>query len=225
MKQFKSVLAFGDSHTTGLELSGQKYLKQYFKNTISHKELDDITRHLAFPQHVADMLSVPCYNFGMSGCSNARNIRKLVKEIRKYPDSLVLFGWTTPTNTELYYPIDGGFVAHDEDMYLQLGTHWDTVPSTHNKNPFAGHMHFPDDCSIDDDLFIVEQICNNYALDYRHILSISAVTYKKEYESTKVMPGNFHNWCEERHKRLKWGHFPVEAHKDYAKLIVDSLSS
>jgi len=165
MKTIKSVLAFGDSTTSGLELHYPLNVfksRAYLKENVSIEELDTQGKLLTYPQKVADKLNVPCYNFAMSGGSNQRSIRLLVDALQKYPDSLVLFSWGRPDLVEIYKP-DGG-VGCDSDNYLQAGTgNFDSDMNTKWVEIYHYHNN------LEQQMFIVDALCKLYSADFLQI--------------------------------------------------------
>ena len=75
MKKFKSVLAFGDSHVAGCEILGSQLVKEYLTGNGPLEEMDSQTKPFSFPNQLADMLKIPCYNYALSGGSNERSLR------------------------------------------------------------------------------------------------------------------------------------------------------
>jgi len=165
MKTIKSVLAFGDSTTSGLELHYPLNVfksRAYIKENVSIEELDTPGKLLTYPQKVADKLNVPCYNFAMSGGSNQRSIRLLVDALQRYPDSLVLFSWGRPDLVEIYKP-DGG-VGCDSDNYLQAGTgNFDSDMNTKWVEIYHYHNN------LEQQMFIVDALCKIYSADFLQI--------------------------------------------------------
>ena len=63
MKQYKKVLAFGDSHTAGCELASVNTLEEYLQGTVTLEQADEPGKKLAYPQKLADLLGIPCENY------------------------------------------------------------------------------------------------------------------------------------------------------------------
>ena len=228
MKKFKSVLAFGDSHVAGCELSSKYTLDDYTSGKISIEEADNPGKELAFPKIVADTLNVPCFNFAMTGGSNSRSLRKLVESIQQYPNSLVLFGYTCTDRNEFYFPDKGLHLGKDSDDFLQVGTQWlGEMSKVKMTNPL-NDLYVKDVLRPYNNLknlsFIVDNICKLNAIDFRHI----PLFPEKFPEIDKVLnfegKTNYLDWCEsKKFIKLEYLHYGIDAHRELASLILNDL--
>ena len=224
MKKFKSVLAFGDSHVAGCELSDKLSLEDCLKNNILIEEADEPGKALAFPKIVADALGVPCYNYAMTGGSNARSLRLLAKAIQEHPNSLVLFGYTCTDRAEFYYPDRGTFLGRDKDNFMQVGVQWDIVGIKHPINDFfVNHIvRFYND--LEQVMFYSSCACEKYDSQIIHLPlfleNVPNIENLFDYEGHK----NYITWCDARgFKKLPYYHYDIEAHRALAQLILKSL--
>ena len=233
MKKFNSVLAFGDSHVAGCELSDISGLVKYLKGDVTLEEADAPGKKLAFPQIVADRLDVPCYNYSISGGSNTRSIRLLVKAIQEHPNSLVLFGYTSTDRTEFYYPKDGLYLGRDNDNFIQVGMQWygeiaKLIKSTKMKHPvndlFVNNLLYPYN-NINELMFIVDNLCTLNANKVFH-LPLFPEEIKVDDVDLFSFEGytNYVEWCEnKKFKQLLMLHYSQDAHKALAELIIKDL--
>jgi hypothetical protein len=224
MKTIKSVLAFGDSTTSGLELHYPLNVfksRAYLKENVSIEELDTPGKLLTYPQKVADKLNVPCYNFAMSGGSNQRSIRLLVDALQKYPDSLVLFSWGRPDLVEIYKP-DGG-VGCDSDNYLQAGTgNFDSDMNTKWVEIYHYHNN------LEQQMFIVDALCKIYSADFLQI-----PLYLKSTEPEYVPNTSNRLFFEDYSNAEDWAiakgctkldiHYAEDFHTALSELIISTL--
>jgi len=224
MKTIKSVLAFGDSTTSGLELHYPLNVfksRAYLKENVSIEELDTPGKLLTYPQKVADKLNVPCYNFAMSGGSNQRSIRLLVDALQKYPDSLVLFSWGRPDLVEIYKP-DGG-VGCDSDNYLQAGTgNFDSDMNTKWVEIYHYHNN------LEQQMFIVDALCKIYSADFLQI-----PLYLKSTEPEHVPNTSNRLFFEDYSNAEDWAiakgctkldiHYAEDFHTALSELIISTL--
>ncbi len=109
---------------SGTELDGRwpEYKNLLEDGKLSITEMDNLTKPLAFPSLIADELNVPCYNFAMSGGCNERSLRLLIDNIDKFPNALVLFGYTSHIRKEFYYPLKGNDLIKDDTDFVQVGS-------------------------------------------------------------------------------------------------------
>ena len=224
MKKFKSVLAFGDSHVAGCELSDRLGLEDCLKNNIPIEEADEDGKLLAFPKIVADALGLPCYNYAMTGGSNARSLRLLVKALQDHPDSLVLFGYTCTDRSEFYYPDPGKFLGRDKDNFIQVGVQWDIVGIKHPINDlFVKHIvRFYND--LEEVMFYSGCACNVYNSQIIHLPLFLERVPKIENIMDYEGHDNYISWCDTRRfKKLPYHHYDIEAHRALAQLILKSL--
>lgn len=224
MKKIKSVLAFGDSTTSGLELHYPLSVfksRAYLKEKVSIEELDVPGKLLTYPQKVADRLNVPCYNFAMSGGSNPRSIRLLVKALQEHPDSLVLFSWGRPDLVEIYCP-EGG-VGCDSDHFLQAGT--GNFDSEMNSKWVEIH-HYQN--NLEQLMFIVDALCKVHSADF---LQIPLYLKSTEPEYVPNTPNRL--FFEEYSNAEEWAiakgctkldiHYAEDFHIALADLIISTL--
>lgn len=224
MKTIKSVLAFGDSTTSGLELHYPLNVfksRAYIKEKVSIEELDTPGKLLTYPQKVADKLNVPCYNFAMSGGSNPRSIRLLVKALQQYPDSLVLFSWGRPDLVEIYCP-EGG-IGCDSDNYLQAGTgNFDS-----EMNSKWIEIHHPQN-NLEQQMFIVDALCRIHSADF---LQIPLYLKSTEPEYVPNTPNRlfFENYSTAEDWAISKGctkleiHYAEDFHSALSDLIINTL--
>lgn len=231
MKNYKSVLAFGDSHVAGCELLGDDLVNDYIKGSITLEYMDNQTKSFSFPKLVADSFNIPCYNYALSGGSNERSLRILPKALTDHPDSLVLFFYTEPHRKELYYPDRGNFYARDNTNYIQLGIQWSGNQYKNNlkhhpiNEHFIEHMLRINDTGVENALFYVDQACKNLSLNYFHIFGFSDIYNSIQHvDTSKIIFEDFGTWCmSQGHERLPLGHFNQEAHIAFSKLILSKL--
>ncbi len=227
MKYFRSVLAFGDSHVAGCELSNQYTFDDYTSGKVTLEEADEPGKKLAFPQLVANELKVPCYNYAMTGGSNSRSIRLLTTALQEHPNSLVLFGYTCTDRTEFYYPDKGNFLGRDKDNYIQVGMQW--------QGKVKGSMLHPiNDLYIDKILrpknnlaelmFIVDNLCTGWATDFLHIPLFPENIPESENLFTFEGHNSYCEWCEANgFQKLPFYHYGQEAHTMLAQLILKQI--
>ena len=229
MKYFRSVLAFGDSHVAGCELSDKYSFEDYTSGVVSLEEADLPGKALAFPQLVADGLNVPCYNYAMSGGSNDRSLRLLTSALQAHPNSLVLFGYTCTDRTEFYYPDEGTFLGRDKDNFIQVGLQWEGKVKGHMKHPindlFVDKILRPHN-NLNEMMFIVDNLCTGWATDFLHMPlfpeEIPSVDNVFDFEGH----GNYISWCKANgFTQLPFLHYGHEAHRALASLILKDLSS
>lgn len=227
VKKFNSVLAFGDSHVAGCELSNQYTFEDYTRGKITIEQADDSGKKSAFPQVVANKLNIPCYNYAMTGGSNARSLRLLIKALQEHPNSLVLFGYTCTDRTEFYYPDTGNFLGRDKDKFIQVGMQW--------KGKIDGAMAHPiNDLFVNEILrsynnlnelmFIVDNLCTGWATDFLHLPLFPEIIPKVDNVFKFEGRGNYVDWCEfKMYKKLPFYHYDQEAHNNLARLILEEL--
>jgi len=252
MKNFESVLAFGDSHTAGAEtIVNLEDLDLVLSGKKSQWEAEEITKSLAFPAKVAASLNIPCFNYAMSGGSNDRSIRLLSDALISHPNSLVLFCYTAGERREFYYPDKGNFLGRDNDDYLQLGIQWygDIKDKADEFACFASvNDYFVENIlrvnKTENSRFVnmmqyVELVCEKHALDYRHILLYPGlVTYNKtktwhSLDHTKILNlagftnegyGSYFEWAERYNfEKGPFHHYKEEAHLALSNKILETL--
>lgn len=240
MSIFKSLIAFGDSHVAGCELADLSLIKNYLDGTVTLEESDSNTKQFAFPQLVADKLNIPCYNYAISGGSNERSLRKLIKAVQDHPDSLVLFGYTSTDRKEFYYPDNGLFLGRDTDNFIQVGPQWEQTTENKafrifqsgsnrkihhpiNKQFIDKFLRYYD--NIDDIMFCVNAICKLHSKCIIHIPLYNSKFSNKENVLDFEKQNNYLQWCEfKRFKKMQLGHYGHEAHKELAELIYGSVA-
>lgn len=253
-KKFKSILVFGDSHFAGCELTPEEQLfEDYVMGKITIEEAEHRSKQLAFPAIVGQALDIPVYNFAMSGGSNDRGLRLLPEKLLEYPDSLVLFGWTTPDRTEFYYPEHDVVLGRDKDLFAQVGMQWYDWPLNETtakykitspiNNLYVDKFLFAsdNDIKITNQMFYVEMACKQLCSDYRHIFIFpDLITGKNldvfgQIDKSKILNcgqntnlgfGCYINHCENLgHAKLELGHFDRKAHEDFADLVLKDLDA
>jgi hypothetical protein len=223
VKNFKSVLAFGDSHVAGCELAGYGGLDDYLNGKMSLEELDAPGKEFAFPKIVADKLNIPCYNYAMSGGSNARSLRLLTQAVQDHPNSLVLFGYTCTDRTEFYYPDNGNFIGRDKDNFIQAGMQWQGFNMGHPVNDHYLEILRPYN-NLNQLAFIVDNICSMWAIDFLHLPLFQEELHEVENLFNFEGHRNYLNWCEANNfKKLPYQHYDHDAHSRLAKLILEQL--
>jgi hypothetical protein len=225
IRKFKSILAFGDSHIAGCELSHKLSITDCLKNNISIEEADEPGKQLAFPKIVADALGIPCYNYAMTGGSNARSLRLLVKALQEHPDSLVLFGYTCTDRSEFYYPDPGKFLGRDKDNFIQVGVQWDIVGIKHAINDlFVKHIvRFYND--LEEVMFYAQCASDSYNSQIIHLPlfleRVPKVDNVFNYEGYE----NYITWCQAKgFKQMPYYHYERAAHEALAELILAELA-
>jgi len=220
MKHFESVLAFGDSHVAGCELNNQYDLNDYLSGNITIEEADATGKELAFPKIVANYLGVPCYNYAMSGGSNARSLRLLTTAVQTHPNSLVLFGYTSTDRAEIYYPEKS--LGKDSDNFLQLGVQWEGVFKNYLNDFYIKHLHSYNNLS--QLMFCIDNICTGYAKDYLHLPLFPEQVPEVDNVFKFEGHSNYLNWCKYKgFKQLPHYHYGQEAHNALAELIIKEI--
>ena len=220
MKHFESVLAFGDSHVAGCELDNTYNLEDYLSGRITIEQADEYGKSLSYPKIVAEHLNIPCYNYAMSGGSNARSLRLLIKAVQTHPNSLVLFAYTSTDRSEMFYPPGG--LGCDADNFLQLGVQWNGVFDSPINDNYIKNLHPRN--NLEELMFCVDNICSGYATSYIHLPlfpeQIPDVDNVFKFEGH----GNYLDWCKAKgFKQLPHYHYEQAAHCELAKLIIKEL--
>lgn len=231
MRNFQSVLAFGDSHVAGCELSEYSLLDDYLTGKISIEQADAPGKEKAFPKKVADHIGVPCYNYAMTGGSNERSLRKLIEAVQQHPNSLVLFGYTCCDRREFYYPDYGTFLGRDQDNFLQVGLQWEGRISTVAKtieNPinkiFIDHLARPFS-NFRDLAFTVDSVCTLWANDFVHLPlfpeDVTGIDNLFDFQGCE----NYITWCNKnKFSRGPFLHYGEDAHTKLAELIIKEIA-
>ena len=232
MHRFNQLLAFGDSIVAGCEINldwGQHF-SLYLKGKVTLEEVDNQSKPFAFPALVADKLDIPCYNFALSGGSNDRSIRLLIREITKHPSSLVLFGYTCTDRKEFYYPDKGKFIGRDSDNFIQTGIQWERHKHEFGKIHHPINKTFVEEFSrpynnIRDVMFCVDSICKSHSATVIHI-----PIFKEELPNDikNILDfgnkTNFYEYCLNKGYQYteRW-HFEQLAHEDVGQLILNHI--
>lgn len=227
MKNYESILAFGDSHVAGCELlTNNSTYDMYLRGDISLEAADVPGKMLAFPAIVAKALGIPFYNYAMTGGSNQRSMRILGQALRNHPNSLVLFGYTSPDRNEFYYP-GKNLLGHDEDQYLQVGMQWygpieKDIKGTKLHNPindtYVKQFLHPHN-NIDSMAWLVDIACK----DVCHLMlnhTTSSFDNWFDFEGHT----NYKDWAEERNfTKMPYLHYGRDAHEALAQLILKDI--
>jgi hypothetical protein len=220
MKYFESVLAFGDSHVAGCELDNKYNLDDYLTGRITIEQADFSGKELSFPKIIADELGVPCYNYAMSGGSNSRSLRLLIQAVQQYPNSLVLFGYTSTDRAECYYPEES--LGKDADNFLQLGMQWEGIFKNPINDSYIKHLHPYN--NLKELMFCVDSICAGYAKDYLHLPLFPEQVPNVDNLFTFEGHNNYLSWCESNNfKQLPHFHYGQDAHHRLANLILKEI--
>lgn len=227
MKYFHSVLAFGDSHVAGCELSNQYTFEDYTSGKVTIEEADASGKELAFPQLVANRLKVPCYNYAMTGGSNTRSLRILTKALQDHPNSLVLFGYTCTDRTEFYYPDKGNFLGRDKDNFIQVGMQWKGKVENSMLHPI--NDLFVDKIlrahnNLNEMMFIVDNLCTGWATDFLHLPLFPETIPDVDNVFNFEGHSNYLDWCKAKEfKQLPFYHYGQDAHNALADLILKQI--
>jgi len=222
MKHFESVLAFGDSHVAGCELDIKYLLADYLNGLVTLEQADAPGKELAFPKIIADKLSIPCYNYAMSGGSNARSLRLLTQKIEQHPNSLVLFGYTSTDRSEMYYPLPS--LGKDADNFLQLGVQWNGVFKSDINDFYIKTLHPYN--NLAELMFCVDNICSGYSKDFLHLPLFPEKVPDVENLFKFDGHGNYLDWGKANgFKQLPHYHYGIDAHKALADSILKDLGA
>lgn len=223
MKNFTSVLAFGDSNVAGAELSN--YSKDdYVRGTAYIEDLDQPGKALAFPQIVADHFNVPCYNYALTGGSNTRSMRLLPQALKDHPNSLVLFGYTCTDRTEIYIPDSGFFRGRDKDNFLQVGMQWHNIGMNHILNDAYIKLFLREYNNLDQLAFYVENSCKIHAAAYIHIPLFPEEFPKVNNVIDFAGTACYLDWCKAQGFTTRPHlHYGQDAHQALANLIINQI--
>lgn len=223
MKIINKILAFGDSHVAGCELSSVHSLEDYLQGKISLEDADNEGKKFSFPQILANQLNVPCENYALTGSSNDRSLRKLVEKIES--NCLVIFGYTSPDRTEFYYPDDGLFLGRDNDNFIQAGVQWTGMIQNATRQSSMSHPFnelfvkkiLRSHNNIQQIYTCVNSICTAYNARVAH-LSMTDITY--QYMTKLDGFNNYLDWCKiNGFKQLPYLHYDHTAHIALADLL------
>lgn len=223
MKSYKKILAFGDSHVAGCELSSDNIFENYLAGKISLEDADSYGKQLAFPKKLEDLTGIPCENYALSGGCNQRSVRKLLESIDH--NCLILFGYTDCDRAEFYYPDDGLFLGRDNDLFIQTGIQWTgPIEKLYHKSkmqhPFNDyylkHIHR----SIDNiDYFFQQVTCIAYAYSC-DIIHLPMSTFIDQRMFDFDRQGNYLTWCKSNDfTQMPLLHYGEDAHQRLAELL------
>lgn len=143
------ILAFGDSNVVGDELGDRDFFSEWLslpdkdrsqgRGYRLRKYKDSVTKQYAFPATLGKLLGVPSYNFAMSGGSNPRSIRKLLEQVDRYKNALIIFGYSHYSRTEFYFPHYESMLK-DDDHFLQVNAH---NPDTKIEKFYLKEYYYP----------------------------------------------------------------------------------
>jgi len=223
MKEFQSVLAFGDSTVAGCELASglEKFRTRAYKTgAVSIEDVDAPGKLFAFPQIVANRFKIPCYNYSMTGSSNFRNLRLLTEAVQTHPNSLVLFGYTWTDRTEFYYP-DGG-IGCDRDKFFQAGP--DNF-DTHMNRKYL-EILYPYD-NLKTIMFLVESVCRTHAKYFLHLPLFNHKNLSQIPDVPNLInfgpSNNYENWAIENNFSRHEIHFGIDAHEAISEKIIQKI--
>jgi hypothetical protein len=225
-------LAFGDSNVAGCEAIPELdvYYEKLYQGRMTIHETDEFSKEYSFANIMAKKLEIPCYNFAMSGSSNARSLRILIKEILNYPNSLVLFGYTCTDRNEFFYPDSGYFYSRDSDFFIQTGMQWASIDPEINKqfNPinsvYIEKILRPYN-NLREIMFCVDAICRLYSDGLIHI-PIFEEKIPKEFKNPFSFEGfdNYRSWAKSKGYNLTAnGHYDYKTNIALATLLMKFL--
>lgn len=228
MQKFRKVLAFGDSHVAGCELSDVHSLDEYLQGLITLEEADASGKQFAFPQLLADSLGIDCDNYAMTGSSNERSMRKLAEHVE--PECLIIFGYTSPDRREFYYPDNGLYLGRDQDNFIQAGIQWTGSIQQHTAQTRMLHPfndYFVKDIlrSYDNTKTVfkyVDSLCSVNRCHVIHLQMWNTEFDKKMFDFEGER--NYISWCNAKgFKQLPFLHYGHDAHKALAHLIEEKI--
>jgi hypothetical protein len=232
MKHYKSILAFGDSFFAGCELLENWEHNHEF---VSIHQADQYTKKLAFPQLLANKLDIPCYNYAMSGGSNARSMRNLFQAIQEHQstisDSLILFGYTSTDRYEFYdhdlAPDQYCYFNQDQDNFIQIQSALVSKNTAHpmsqNFLKYCGHGYQ----NTDQLMFYVEAACKQHSVDCVHVPLFPYETLCHTPEHLFMFDGclNYLDWAtQHQFARHKYGHFDQQSHQVLSDMLFQYLN-
>jgi len=234
-KKYDCILSFGCSHVAGCELFLEAPLADYLQGKITLEQLDSYGKTLAFPKILSDRLGIPCYNFALSGGSNARSIRLLINSLGQYSNPLILFGYTCVDRFEFYYPDKGVFLGRDDDNFIQVGMQYDLGQGVQWILPGQWKMTHPindifirDFLRPRDSLFevaaVVHSICKAHDLDVLHLPLFPFEKYPSYFFNFEEKK-NYADWCNSNgFTRTRLEHWNIDAHRALAELLFKEIS-
>jgi len=229
MKKFNSIIAFGDSFVAGTELCTDEQVEEVYNKIKSGlypvDEIDDITKPNSFPNLLAKKLNIPCHNYAMSGSSNNRSIRKLISATKIHTNSLILFGYTSPDRSEIYYPVEGPCAGRDSDMFLQLGIHINNHGINFELNQtYIRDFIYPHN-NINEFIICAEAIAKYTSNQIIHLPVFGDYVHEPLPNIFKFQGyKNLIDWATfNRFSRLRHGHFEQAAHNALADLLFQQL--
>jgi len=171
---YSYVLAFGDSTTAGAEL---------IENAL---DLDSIKK-LSFSNQLADKLNIPCINFAWPGGSNDRSLRLLPEALLTYPNSLVLFTYTSFDRTE-FFTLD--LEMQQNDRHAGFGKCWTHVKFSKrhqelNTQYLKNFYYDPIDYNryrTYNMMLNVQLLCQQYAKNYLQIFLYKQLISSPDYQ-------------------------------------------
>lgn len=228
MEKFKKILAFGDSHVAGCELSNIHSLDEYLKGNITLEQADASGKSFAFPQLLANSLNIPCENYALTGGSNERSLRKLAETVEE--NCLILFGYTSPDRKEFYYPDEGLYLGRDNDGFIQAGMQWTgsinkQVSNTRMSHPFndvfINNILRPYD-NTEMIIKYVDALCQANDCKVFHLMMWETDFEKKAFDFEGKR--NYITWCKTRNfERMPFLHYGHNAHQALAQLIEEKI--
>jgi len=227
MNKFNKVIAFGDSHVAGCELSSESSLDDYLSGKLTLEEADAPGKMLAFPQKLADKLNLPCENYALTGGSNDRSLRKLIEMIDS--NSLVIFGYTSPDRKEFYYPDKGLYLGRDNDNFIQAGIQWTGAIDIASKksnmvHPFNKVFLKTMQRSYDNvkDIYVcVDSICKAHRA---HVLHLNMTANSYDFTDTIDGYSSYLSWCKDQNfKQLPFLHYGIDAHTKLSEILYDKI--
>lgn len=234
--KYKQILAFGDSVVFGDELTEKFDPEQQ--------------NQLAFPGVLGQLLDIPVINCAMIGGSNNRSLRLLPEMLLTYPDSLIIFCYTSFDRSEFYLPTADKDIPNDR-FYVPLGANFSYVDvgSSHRLYNDLYLKYFCHDSSQKfawrelNALLQVQLFCERYAQDYRQIFLYSDMIPQHHDNQRCILnqinlekiikfgdftdnleKGSVYSWLKSKHtKFLPGGHPDAAAHQNIAQHIWNSL--
>lgn len=173
---YNYVLAFGDSTTAGCEL-------------ILNSEDWEQTKLLSFPNQLANKLGIPCINYAWPGGSNDRSLRLLPEALLTYPNSLVLFTYTSFDRTE-FFTLDNSLPQVKNEGYAGLGICWNHI-ATSKHHQDLNNLYFNKFFQIPDNhnrykmyntLLMVQVLCQLYAKNFFQIFLYNNTILPPDYQ-------------------------------------------